>query len=73
MYSDTGKSVEDYRNIIKQLKVKCKRFEEKNTELMERLNEVKQGKIDKGAIERTLELNNQAVKMQSNYRGNDLY
>lgn len=41
MISDTGKSVEDYRNIIKTLKVKLRRAETRQQELEETLKKIK--------------------------------
>ena len=37
--SDTGKSIDDYRNIIKQLKVKVKKLQTSNEDLLEKLHD----------------------------------
>lgn len=36
--SDTGKTIDDYRNIIKQLKVKVKKLQTSNEDLLEKLH-----------------------------------
>lgn len=44
MVSDTGKSIDDYRNIIKTLKLKLKRAENRQLELEEFLGKINENK-----------------------------
>ena len=51
--SNTGKSVDDYRNIIKQLKVKVKKLQQINQELEEKIVS-KEGQFGSSSIDPSL-------------------
>jgi len=62
--SDTGKSIEDYRNIIKQLKVKVKKLQTSNEDLLEKLHNYEtQGTVPNP------ELTENAIKIQAAVKG----
>lgn len=62
--SDTGKTIEDYRNIIKQLKVKVKKLQTSNEDLLEKLHNYE----TKGAAPDP-ELTEKATKIQAAVKG----
>lgn len=64
--SDTGKTIEDYRNIIKQLKVKVKKLQTSNEDLLEKLHfyETKGPDFGSGG-----EMNEKATKIQAAVKG----
>lgn len=62
--SDTGKSIEDYRTIIKQLKVKVKKLQTSNEDLLEKLHNCETKSSDPNN-----ELNDKATKIQAAVKG----
>ncbi len=60
--SDTGKTIDDYRNIIKQLKVKVKKLQTSNEDLLEKLH-------DQDSQSPNPELTEKAIKIQSAVKG----
>lgn len=64
--SDTGKTIEDYRNIIKQLKVKVKKLQTSNEDLLEKLHYFEtQPQQEKSPTE----FDNKATRIQAAFKG----
>ena len=64
--SDTGKTIEDYRSIIKQLKVKVKKLQTSNEDLLEKLHNY-ETKGGEGPVD--TDLTEKATKIQAAFKG----
>lgn len=63
--SDTGKTIEDYRNIIKQLKVKVKKLQTSNEDLLEKLHFFETQPQQQSPTD----LDNKAARIQAAFKG----